>query len=198
MLVSAFVVLVSFFRKKMSDSAPSTSSSAAGSGSPPSKKKKWYNQSFCEEWLKDPEFKDWLAKDDDNQAYCRCCKKQFKNIGRSKLKTHGETASHKTNLKSAQSVRKLDSFLKKPKSNIDNVAKAEILLAGYFAEHHVPYAHADHLIDVCKKAFHDSKIAKEMNMKKNQSSVHSARWNSSYRKRRTSRYMSQTKVLNNH
>ena len=45
-------------------------------------------------------------------------------------------------------------------------AKAECLIAGFFSEHHVPHSKADHLIDVLKRAFPDSEIAKKCTLKK--------------------------------
>ena len=48
----------------------------------------------------------------------------------------------------------------------EKVAKAELLITGYFAEHHVPSLHVNYLVEVCKKAFTDSKIANNLNLKK--------------------------------
>ena len=46
------------------------------------------------------------------------------------------------------------------------IAKSELLLAGYFAEHHIPFSHADHLLTLCKSAFPDSQIASKLSMKR--------------------------------
>ena len=53
---------------------------------------------------------------------------------------------------------------KTPQAN--PVAKAECMLSGFFAEHHVPHTQADHLIDVIKRAFPDSETAKKCTVKK--------------------------------
>ena len=45
-------------------------------------------------------------------------------------------------------------------------AKSELLLAGYFAEHHIPFSHADQLLTVCKRVFPDSHIASKLSMKR--------------------------------
>ena len=50
----------------------------------------------------------------------------------------------------------------------EKVAKAELLVTGYFAEHHVPFLQVNHLVEVCEKAFTDSEIAKNLNLKNNQ------------------------------
>ena len=56
----------------------------------------------------------------------------------------------------------MPSFFTKPRPNINNkVAAAEIKLSGFFAEHHVPFAQADHLVKVCKEIFPDIKIAQK-------------------------------------
>ena len=63
---------------------------------PASKKRKWYLQGFKMEWLNDPEFKDWLQKDEsvDNGGFCKCCKVSFKNPNRSALLKHAATKKH--------------------------------------------------------------------------------------------------------
>ena len=61
---------------------------------------------------------------------------------------HTETSNHKDAMGSAKIASKMTTFFSKPKPNMDEkVAQAEVLIAGFFAEHHVPYSHADHLID---------------------------------------------------
>ena len=44
----------------------------------------------------------------------------------------------------------------------EQVAKSELLFAGYFAEHHISFAHADHLLTLRKRAFPDSSIATKL------------------------------------
>ena len=50
----------------------------------------------------------------------------------------------------------------------EKAAKAELLITGYFAEHHVPFLHVNRLVEVCNKAFTDGEIANNLNLKKNQ------------------------------
>ena len=48
----------------------------------------------------------------------------------------------------------MDTFVaRKSEPESFKVTKAELKIAGFFAEHHVPYAHADHLLDVLKVPF---------------------------------------------
>ncbi|XP_047739955.1 uncharacterized protein LOC125178996 [Hyalella azteca] len=136
--------------------------------SPPRKvAKKWYKQSFKEEWLHEKDFKEWLQEDSKEKgvSYCACCKTQIKNANRSMLMAHCKTAKHLNNMKEAKAATKIDSFIKKqiPRES-DEVAKAELLISAYIAEHNVPFAHADHLVEVCKRAFHDSSIAKNVKL----------------------------------
>lgn len=44
--------------------------------------------------------------------------------------------------------------------------RAEIKLTAFFAEHNVAIQTADHLIELCKKMFHDSQIVKRMTLDK--------------------------------
>ena len=82
------------------------------------------------------------------------------------LIAHSKTAKHENNMKIAKPTTKLDIFVKKQKpTENEEVAKAELMISAFIAEHHTPFAQTDHLIEVCKKAFHDSKIAKAMTMR---------------------------------
>ena len=54
---------------------------------------------------------------------------------------------------------------KKQSSTSEQIAKAELLIAGFFSEHNIPYSHADHFMNVCKRVFSDDKIAEQVAMK---------------------------------
>lgn len=133
------------------------------------KKRKWYSQNFKQSWLEDAELKDWLRQDAKNPdaCYCVCCNVQLKNANKSMLIAHKNTTKHKKSFDCAKSAIKLDSFLVKKTTTLnEKVAKAELLITGYFAEHHVPFTHINHLSEICKKAFPDSEIAKNLQLKK--------------------------------
>ena len=57
-------------------------------------------------------------------------------------------------------------FLLRKTAEHKQIAKSELLLADYFAEHHISFSHADHLLTVCKRAFPDSHIAFKLSMKR--------------------------------
>ena len=127
---------------------------------------RWYNQQFNNQWLKKPAFKDWLEQDTDGYCYCKCCKVTLKNANKSILVRHKDTDKHKRNYESAKSISKISQFLsKKTSTENEQIAKSELLFVGYFAEDHIPFAHADHLLTLCKRAFSDSKIASKLSMK---------------------------------
>lgn len=60
----------------------------SGSNTPPRKKNKLqYQQSFKNEWLQDPEQKDWIKEDpkDKRSAVCIVCDLKLKNCNKSAL-----------------------------------------------------------------------------------------------------------------
>ena len=91
--------------------------------------------SFNEEWLKDPQFKDWLERDKNNKdaCYCKCCQFTLKNANRSFLVKHASSTKHKTNLEIIKSITNITQFMKKKQSSTsEQIAKAELLIAGFF------------------------------------------------------------------
>lgn len=136
---------------------------------PPRKVQKTaYSQKFRKEWLEDDIFKEWLIEDKDEKGvcYCVCCKAKIKNANKSMLLAHSKTTKHLNNARTLRSTPKLDCFFTKPKSNEEEkVAKAELILSAYVAEHNTPFAHIDHLVDACRAAFPDSSIAKNVKMR---------------------------------
>ena len=44
----------------------------------------------------------------------------------------------------------------------EKVAKAELLLAAFMAEHHTPFKQSNHLVETIKAVFPDSAIAKKL------------------------------------
>ena len=118
------------------------------------KKRKWYTQHFEQAWLGDADLKDWLRQDAENPdaGYCACCHVSLKNANKSMLMAHKNTVKHKKYFEAAKSSSKLDSFLVKKTTTLDEkVDKAELLITGYFAEHHVPFLHVNHLVEVLQK-----------------------------------------------
>ncbi|KAI8772533.1 Uncharacterized protein BgiBS90_027013 [Biomphalaria glabrata] len=134
---------------------------------PAKKKKKWYHQNFREEWLDDPEFADWLQPDENDRtcSYCIYCKASLKHANRSMLMSHKKTSKHKKyteGKKGAKDTFKVEMLIKRKKlSEEENVARAGLLLAGFFTEHRLSYHNVGHLVEVLKKAFVNSTIARK-------------------------------------
>ena len=103
--------------------------------------------------MTDTQLKDWLQQDRDNKdySYCKCCKITLKNANKSMLLWHKESEQHKKSYQIAKSSSSISQFFAKKNCAEDKqIAKSELLLAGYFAEHHIPFSHADHLLTLCK------------------------------------------------
>lgn len=148
----------------------------SGSNTPPRKKSKgWYQQSFNPEWLQDPELKDWVKPDpkDKNGAFCSVCDWKLKNCNKSALMKHKASSKHIKCFEAKKRTVNIQQYFKKPTESEklqDKIAKAELLLEGYIAEHGVPFAQVDHLVEVIKKMAPDCEILQGMKMKKTKAS----------------------------
>ncbi|XP_068232164.1 zinc finger BED domain-containing protein 5-like [Palaemon carinicauda] len=160
----------------MSDSSdPETGTSNSGCNTPPRKKsKRWYQQSFNKQWLTDVELRDWVKEDpnDKNTAICSVCDWKLKNCDKSALMKHKASSKHTRNLDTKKNTLNIKQFFKRSDAELpqDKVAKAEMYLTGYMAEHGVPFAQADHLVDVIKKMFPECETARNMKIKKTKAS----------------------------
>jgi Domain of unknown function (DUF4371) len=142
---------------------------------PPRKKQAtWYKQPFNEEWLQIEEFKEWLKPEPGNKYASKCtvCDTKLLGVNKSALMKHAQTSKHEKNFKVKQSSLNIKTFMAKPSvTSIQcKVAKAEIALTAFVAEHNVPFRHMDHLINCVKSAFPDSQIAQKLTLKRTKSS----------------------------
>ena len=115
------------------------------------------------------EFKAWHEQDSNNKdsSYCKACKVTLKNANNCILLKHKNSVKQKRSFEFAKGSVDITQFLrKKATTESHQIAKSEIMFAVYFAEHNIPFANIDHLLDVCKLAFSDSKIAKNLSMKR--------------------------------
>ena len=144
-------------------------SNESNSPASPQKKIKWYTQVFNVEWLTDTQLKDWLQQDRDNKdySYYKCCEIILKHANKSMLLRHKQSERHKRSYQIAKSYSSISQFFaKKNCAEDEQIAKSELLHAGYFPEHHIPFSHADHLLTLCKRAFPDSHIASKSSMER--------------------------------
>ena len=82
------------------------------------------------------------------------------------LLRHKESERHKRSYQIAKSSSSISQFFaKKNCAEDEQIAKSELLHAGYSAEHHIPFSHADHVLTLCKRAFPDSHIASKISIK---------------------------------
>jgi Domain of unknown function (DUF4371) len=157
-----------------SDDSHYGSSSSASTSCKIRKKKVWYNQPFNSDWLHDPDLNDWIEPDPKDRYTVRCkvCDVSLTNANKSALIAHKSTQKHIKNFDLKKKMTKITSFVAHPKEPPlkEKVAKAELLLTAFMAEHHVPFLQADHLMDSMKKMFPDSAIAKCMTMKRTKAS----------------------------
>jgi len=145
--------------------------SSAGSDTPPRKKVKlWYKQAFNDEWLSDPELKDWIRPDSSNRyaVVCTVCSTTLANVNKTGLLAHKNTSKHIRNIEAKSRTLNIKQFCHQPKAQgLDTkVAKAELVLTAFMAEHNTPFLQANHLAECCKKMFPDSAIAQKMSLKR--------------------------------
>ena len=79
------------------------------------------------------------------------------------LLAHKNTKKHNSNFVVNKSTMNICQFVSKKKSSdSEKIVNAEMLFAGYFSEHHIPFSNVEHLFGICKRAFPDSDIAKKV------------------------------------
>lgn len=140
--------------------------------SKPEKKRAVHQQLFRSEWLQLNEFKNWLQSDPKDATKCRCvaCNVSLR-CGKSELDKHSMGIKHQSNLKSLRGtlsltsmVRTIDEKSEKLNNEVNNVKSAEIKLSTFFANHNVPFQTVDSLVPLLKEIFHDSNIAKNIQL----------------------------------
>lgn len=127
-------------------------------------KKKSYTQNYRSEWENKEEFKHWLrpVPGDSTKAFCSYCHSVI-YAKLNDLQKHMETKKHKTKSELFSSNLRLNFPTAPTKTKCKHCARAECTLALYIAEHS-SIRHIDHLTDVCKKCFNDSKSITDMKL----------------------------------
>lgn len=134
-------------------------------------KKSKAQQKFRDEWLQQPEFRDWLDRvlGDFYKAKCKLCDEVY-TADISVLKGHAKTKKHINKLQPSKSTPKITQFFSRSDDNTkkltDAIKNAEIKLAGFCTEHDIPMNVFNHLPDTLKDAFPDSKVAQGLAMKR--------------------------------
>lgn len=125
-------------------------------------KKKCYTQKYRTEWENNNEFKHWIKPiaDSPTKAFCTYCHVEVA-AKIYDLRKHSESKKHKAKCELITKNKQIQ-FTSTP-GGTNNSQKAEGQLALFVAEH-TSISNIDHLTDLCKQVFCDSKWAKDIKM----------------------------------
>ena len=125
----------------------SANSDCDPNANPPKKKARIRNCTFNSEWLKNPDFNKWLARDiDEKSARCLYYKTliSVKYDGISAVKKHAEGANHKRLIKADKVSNTITTFFPKVDSNLQlEVTAVEVSKTFHNVMHGLSYASAD-------------------------------------------------------
>lgn len=97
---------------------------------------------------------------------CIVCDLKLKNCNKSALLRHKSTTKHIKLFETKKNTVTIQQFFNKPGEKPQNkIAKAELFLTGYIAEHGVPFEQVNLLVEVTKM-FPDREIAQGIKLKK--------------------------------
>ncbi|XP_047523967.1 uncharacterized protein LOC125062236 [Pieris napi] len=156
---------ITFYCLTMSDTYDSDGNTNTPSTSTGAKRKK-YAQNYKVEWESRPECCNWLTKSlkEKNYAYCKSCNKDINiSSGFDAVKRHAASQIHIKSVKCIADQPKMTNFVNREMIQLKHqVREGEIRMAGFVAEHNLPYAITDHLGKLIQKICPDSKVAKNM------------------------------------
>lgn len=134
-------------------------------GVPPSKKQKVYKQKYNKKWERDPKLKGWIAPvaRDCYKAHCKVCKKELV-AGLSELKKHLQSKKHQELTKAVSTTKPITDMIVTDTIS-EKVKRAEMKMAAFVVEHHLPFQAMDHLSDLLTDIFPDSEIADKFQCK---------------------------------
>lgn len=146
-----------------SDEGPSTPKKKTAA------KRKHYAQKYRTEWESEDVFKNWIAPvpGNDFKASCKVCD-TILSCETSTLRRHVTTAQDIKVTTMKSKIKNLKSYFSKPCNPDDDkaVRRAEIKFAAFVAEHYLSFLAIDHLTDLFKECFPDSKTAGEIKLKR--------------------------------
>ncbi|KAJ8964622.1 hypothetical protein NQ317_012440 [Molorchus minor] len=157
----------------------SSSSSSENDGPSTSKKLKNKNgsgkavvkhhrpQKYRKAWESMADFKGWLTEAtgrNSGKAFCRACN-TIVTAEITVIKKHSKSAKHVRMVKGIPKTNISDMFKKVENRPLDvQIKYAEIKLTGFLTEHNISFRCVDHLTDILKECFPDSKIAKNIKL----------------------------------
>lgn len=110
------------------------------------------------------------SKKDNFSARCTACACDFSisHGGAKDISLHISRQKHQNFVQATKNVSPLASFWQKTDYS---VIRAETLMANFLIEHNLPFSTADHLTELVKVMFPDSRIAKEFASKRTKSTA---------------------------
>lgn len=132
------------------------------------KKGKHIKQKYRQQWESDDVFKDWIAPVDGDlyRAKCTVCDVKL-SCELSTLRRHVTNNQHKKKTLASSSTKSLSAYFKPREKDTNTlVVEAEIKLVAFVAEHNISFLAMDHLTEVLKSCFPDSKIAADLAIKR--------------------------------
>lgn len=128
-------------------------------------KKKSYKHTFCQSWLKAPEFKSWLmaSKKGVTFFYCKLCNDDNSG-GISAVRKHAKSQKHLRAINSVQNVVQINKMVSTQRAtNVEKLTKeAEIRLSMFITEHNISIRTSDHLVQLFKTICPESEAVKSM------------------------------------
>lgn len=135
---------------------------------PPEERHKHRAQKYRKEWEHLDVFRQWLRPGpDDFKANCIVCNTTL-TAEVSVLKLHIKRKKHISAMSKLPSNSRQQSALTQflVKKEEPNVQTAEIKLTSFLVEHNLSFRNMDHLTDLLKETFPDSKIAQQISLKR--------------------------------
>lgn len=118
-------------------------------------------QKYCKKWESELLFKGWLTEGEcKNTAKCKICNCQLKFTGgKTDLLAHYKSSRHRSNSSAAKIQQPIATCYRAETDLKKNAMLADLRAAAFVAEHNVAFLTADHLTELQKTSFPDSKIA---------------------------------------
>lgn len=135
-----------------------------------SKNTKKYTQHFRDEWLKNPKYEKWLQTvlGDSSKCMCKYCHAVI-SAKLSDIERHRNTAKHKTAEAPFSNQRQRQAIIQFEQSS-DDIRETEGGVSLFIAEH-CSLRVVDHLSELCKSRFSDSKSCKNLKLKRSKCSA---------------------------
>lgn len=132
-------------------------------------KKRSRTQLFSSSWLEDPRFKGWLEPVENfkTKAMCKACGMSL-GTKKSDLLNHRESKKHLQNVNALSNMKNLDETFKNKKSlEIENLQIfADLRYSLLIANHYISFRTIDHVTEISKMIFNDSRLSKTMKLKR--------------------------------